>query len=55
MNKFLSKIIVLTIIMISCSLYSDEVQITEGQIAPDFTLVDQNEFLILCHYIREKR
>ena len=42
MNKFLSKIIVLAIIMISCSLYSDEVQITEGQIAPDFTLLDQN-------------
>ena len=28
--------------MISCNLYSDEVNITKGQIAPDFTLLDQN-------------
>ena len=42
MNNFLYRLIVLSIIMISCNLYSDEVNITKGQIAPDFTLLDQN-------------
>ena len=42
MIKMISKISVMTLIMISCNLFSDEVHIKEGQLAPDFTLLDQN-------------
>ena len=42
MVKLLSKIIILSIIMSSCSLFSDEVHLIEGQVAPNFTLQDQD-------------
>jgi|GEM_PF-534618 peroxiredoxin Q/BCP len=42
MAKILSKIIIFTIIMSSCSLLSDEVNLAEGQAAPNFTLQDQD-------------
>ena len=42
MIKMISKISVMTLIMISCNLFSDEVHIKEGQLAPDFTLLHQN-------------
>jgi len=41
MTQILSKIIIFTIIMFSCSLRSNEVLLTEGQAAPNFTLQDQ--------------
>ena len=41
MTQILSKIIIFTIIMFSCSLRSNEVHLTEGQAAPNFTLQDQ--------------
>ena len=41
MTQILSKIIIFTIIMFSCSLQSNEVHLTEGQEAPNFTLKDQ--------------
>ena len=42
MIQILSKMIIFTIIMSSCSLRSNEVQLTEGQAAPNFTLQDQD-------------
>jgi peroxiredoxin Q/BCP len=42
MAQILSKIIIFTIIMSSCSLFSDEVNLVEGQAAPNFTLQDQD-------------
>ena len=42
MAQILSKIIIFTIIMSSCSLLSDEVNLVEGQAAPNFTLQDQD-------------
>ena len=42
MYKLISKIFILSIIVISCNLFSDEVHLNEGQIAPDFTLFDQD-------------
>ena len=42
MAQILSKIIIFTIIMSSCSLLSDEVNLAEGQAAPNFTLQDQD-------------
>ncbi|MEC9273795.1 MAG: peroxiredoxin [Candidatus Neomarinimicrobiota bacterium] len=42
MSRLISKISILSIIMISCNLFSDEVHLNEGQIAPDFTLFDQD-------------
>ena len=42
MTQLLSKIIIFTIIMSSCSLLSDEVNLAEGQAAPNFTLQDQD-------------
>ena len=42
MVKLLSKIIILSIIMSSCSLFSDEVHLIEGKLAPNFTLQDQD-------------
>ena len=41
MTQILSKIIIFTITMFSCSLQSNEVHLTEGQEAPNFTLKDQ--------------
>ena len=41
MIQILSKLIIFTIIMFSCSLRSNEVHLTEGQAAPNFTLQDQ--------------
>ena len=41
MTQILSKIIIFTITMFSCSLQSNEVHLTEGQEAPNFTLQDQ--------------
>ena len=41
MTQILSKIVIFTIIMFSCSLRSNEVHLTEGQEAPNFTLQDQ--------------
>ena len=41
MTQILSKIVIFTIIMFSCSLRSNEVHLTEGQAAPNFTLQDQ--------------
>ena len=41
MFKLISKIFILSIIVISCNLFSDEVHLNEGQLAPDFTLFDQ--------------
>ena len=41
MTQILLKIIIFTIIMFSCSLRSNEVHLTEGQAAPNFTLQDQ--------------
>ena len=42
MSRLISKIFILSIIMISCNLFSDEVYLNEGQLAPDFTLFDQD-------------
>ena len=42
MSRLISKISILSIIMISCNLFSDEVYLNEGQLAPDFTLFDQD-------------
>ena len=42
MYKLISKIFILSIIVISCNLFSDEVHLNEGQLAPDFTLFDQD-------------
>ena len=42
MSRLISKIFILSIIMISCNLFSDEVHLNEGQFAPDFTLFDQH-------------
>ncbi len=42
MVKLLSKIFIFTIITSSCSLFSDEVHLREGQAAPNFTLQDQD-------------
>jgi peroxiredoxin Q/BCP len=42
MAQILSKIIIFTIIISSCSLLSDEVNLAEGQAAPNFTLQDQD-------------
>ena len=42
MSRLISKIFILSIIMISCNLFSDEVHLNEGQLAPDFTLFDQD-------------
>ena len=42
MSRLISKISILSIIMISCNLFSDEVHLNEGQLAPDFTLFDQD-------------
>ena len=42
MFKLISKIFILSIIVISCNLFSDEVHLNEGQLAPDFTLFDQD-------------
>ena len=42
MAQILSKIIIFTTIMSSCSLLSDEVNLAEGQAAPNFTLQDQD-------------
>ena len=42
MYKFFVKVIVCCLIMMSCSLFSDEVNLTKGQQAPDFTLFDQH-------------
>ena len=42
MIQILSKMIIFTIVMSSCSLRSNEVQLTEGQAAPNFTLQDQD-------------
>lgn len=42
MSRLISKIFILSIIMISCNLFSDEVHLNEGQPAPDFTLFDQH-------------
>ena len=42
MKQILSKVIIFTIIMSSCSLLSDEVRLLEGQAAPNFTLQDQD-------------
>ena len=41
MFKVISKIFIVSIIVISCNLFSDEVHLNEGQLAPDFTLFDQ--------------
>ena len=37
-----TKIFFLSVIILSCNLFSDEVHLNEGQLAPDFTLLDQN-------------
>ena len=42
MYKFFVKVIVCCLIMMSCNLFSDEVNLTKGQQAPDFTLFDQH-------------
>tara|TARA_Y100000758_G_scaffold137766_1_gene97408 strand:+ start:1223 stop:1741 length:519 start_codon:yes stop_codon:yes gene_type:complete len=42
MFKVISKIFIVSIIVISCNLFSDEVHLNEGQLAPDFTLFDQD-------------
>ena len=42
MSRLISKIFILSIIMISCNLFSDKVHLNEGQPAPDFTLFDQH-------------
>ncbi|MDP6877244.1 MAG: peroxiredoxin [Candidatus Marinimicrobia bacterium] len=42
MIKLSSKIFFLSVIMFSCNLFSDEVHLNEGQLAPDFTLLDQH-------------
>ena len=42
MTQILSKVIIFSIIMSSCSLLSDEVNLVEGQAAPNFTLQDQD-------------
>ena len=41
MIQILSKIIIFAINMFSCSLRSNEVDLIEGQVAPNFTLLDQ--------------
>jgi len=55
MTQILSKIIIFTIIMFSCSLRSNEVHLTEGQEAPNFTLQDQEGMNIHYHLTGAKR